>query len=249
MSKELELLQREIDLVNKKIELLEKDRKKPSPSIDPGKITLLVAVIGAAATIIGAIWQWSSELEQKRLENEQALVLKAVENGDLDQSKKNLEFFVEAGFIKDDCGEIMDLVNNEDVGLPMIKAIGSQFRITSPTANDSVFDNTFEVKGTFTGSIPDDQRLWPFVYYNGELYSQTNQLVVSARGEWFSQIVFSLNSSLKHDQIRVVVCLAETAALERLASEFENGNYPKYQQLPTGFQTVDYVDLIKCQPR
>jgi len=92
-----------------------KNSEKAEPKhtfFNENSVTVIVAIIGITGSLIATAYKGVLDLEIKKKEIEQALIMKAVENNDLDQSRKNLEFFIKSGFISDPEGKILKLVQD-----------------------------------------------------------------------------------------------------------------------------------------
>lgn len=70
---------------------------------------IVVALITLVGTAFAAYYQGQATVNVQRLKFESDLILKAIETGDHKSSSKNLLFLVNAGFLKDENGQINDL--------------------------------------------------------------------------------------------------------------------------------------------
>ncbi len=96
--------------------------------VTAAQATLIVAVIGFAGSFVGAYVQGWNAQRLKRYEIETNLILKAVETGDVEVSKGNLKFFLDAGFIDDGTGKIARLVDSPDFSIRLPARMGESLK-------------------------------------------------------------------------------------------------------------------------
>jgi hypothetical protein len=70
---------------------------------------------------VGAYIQGRSQLDIERLKFESSVILKAIETGDREESRKNLAFVLQAGLIKDPGHKIAALIEHAD-NIPVLPA-------------------------------------------------------------------------------------------------------------------------------
>lgn len=111
-------LQLELDIKTAELRLKElelksvEEHKKWLINLSASQAAVLVAVIGILGSFLGAYIQGWNAQELKRLEFESNLILKAVETGDVEESKRNIQFLLAAGFVQDERGIINRLLES-----------------------------------------------------------------------------------------------------------------------------------------
>jgi hypothetical protein len=151
---ELNIRERELDLKGIEIRLLEKEaqlniREKEAElkakeeklkkgefwdkllSVTPVGATVIVGIIGALAALGGNWYQGLQNTNLERQKFESALILKAVEPENLETKRKNLEFFVNAGLIRD---ENLKRIAQNPSNLPQVPQASTSTAISSPWA-------------------------------------------------------------------------------------------------------------------
>lgn len=112
--KELELKDRELELKSK--ELTDLDKQK-TWKVDPVVVGIAAALIGFLGNVVATYLQGRSSLDLERIKHEvsralesdkfrSSLILEAIKTGDPEKAARNIEFFLEAGFVEDQSGKI-----------------------------------------------------------------------------------------------------------------------------------------------
>ncbi|MDR3691138.1 MAG: glycoside hydrolase family 75 protein [Fimbriimonas sp.] len=107
-SKQLQISERQVELDDKFRNLSAQQAKAESLAKFWGvAITVIVALLGGIATVVGGILQAQSQTALEADKNKSQLILKAIDPSNTDQSVKNLQFLTDVGLLDDKDGKIL----------------------------------------------------------------------------------------------------------------------------------------------
>jgi hypothetical protein len=126
---EIDLLRQEIKIKEKELELKEKElrdlEKRKSWKIDPVIVGIVAALIGFLGNVVATFLQGRSSLALERARSEvsrlletdkfrSSLILEAIKTGDPEKAARNIEFFLAAGFIEDQSGQMAQYLSQKN---------------------------------------------------------------------------------------------------------------------------------------
>jgi len=140
----LEIYKRKVEgellLKEKELEIRTSEKKesnKKSITLSPGQVTIIVAVIGLLGTYLGSFLQGMNNQKLERLKFESEIILKVLGADDIEQNKRNLNFLLDAGFIKDNEAELRKLLKDTSFN---VRITSNEDRITKNTIVGFVSD-------------------------------------------------------------------------------------------------------------
>jgi hypothetical protein len=156
MALEINILRQEVKLKEKELELKEKELKdlatRKTWKIDPVTVGIIAALIGFLGNVIATFLQGRSSLiledarynasrsletdkfhASRSLETDKfrsSLILEAIKTGDTEKAARNIEFFLDAGFIEDKSGKIAQSLSERKV--PVLPPTSPDLRAGEP---------------------------------------------------------------------------------------------------------------------
>ncbi len=244
IKREKKLLTREIEVLRIEKELLER-RHFAQDKRQKRSIPLVIAIFTAAFSIIGIIVEQAYEarlhdkqtaaaLDQQILKNEQELILTSIVPDDLEKSRKNINFFLKAGFINP------SRQSSLEKGLDSIPNFSARVnaKILYPKEGQIISNSGgMKISGEIAGTVPDDYQLWAFAEYKGVFYPSLRPIYVKHSGEWEAFVFAGINA-----EFRLCICVIDEQFQEYLFKRFESGDY-KGIRIRTGIEVIDYVTI------
>jgi hypothetical protein len=115
VEKDIELRARELSLRESEAEENKIRREKHRRVSFSPKVTTIIATITAIlGGLIGSIIQGHFNLKLEDEKRESSLILAAIETGSIEDSRRNLLFLVDIGFLEDETGNIKSLRDNPE---------------------------------------------------------------------------------------------------------------------------------------
>lgn len=123
----------ELRLKEKELELQQQEKTKANSkklTLTGSQVTLIVAVIGVAGTYIGTLVEGYNTENIERLKFESDIILKVISEDDVAQSKENLKFLLDAGFIKSHEEELRKILKDTTFNVRIPNNTSSQVNVS-----------------------------------------------------------------------------------------------------------------------